>query len=167
MATNCPQLLISPSSMSPGIPRRVTFHRPPLLAQTTSSLDPAPQPESAAGQSTFPRTWPRSLMLYAPLRVKPGRVPRSSRPPLSVQKKACDVQIWVQLVPTTCPRSLIAIALLQVPPITPTSTSSYLTSNSSTPTPFRPRKLVTPTSYFPVSASAAMVRLAISFVDVT
>jgi len=43
----------------------------------------------------------------------------------------------MQLVPTTWPRSLIATAVLQLPAIVPTSTSSYSTVNSSMPTPLR------------------------------
>jgi hypothetical protein len=69
----------------------------------------------------------------------------------------------MQVVPTTWPRSLIAVAVLQLPPIAPMSTSSYSTVNSSMPTPLRPLLVVTATSYRPVSASAATVMLAISF----
>src|SRR5262245_7744716 len=173
-STNWPELLMSPSSKNEnGIPRLVTAHRSACFCHSTTSPENAsPHPASRGWHSTLPRTWPRSLMSNAELREYPGSTPRSSRPPSSVQKNACagvgggSMVPWhssTQLVPTTCPRSLIATAALQLPAIVPTSTSSYSTVNSSIPTPLRPRLVITATSYRPVSASAATVMLAISF----
>jgi hypothetical protein len=68
-----------------------------------------------------PTTWSRSLMPIATVAIDPPRVPRSVMAP-SRQMKPRPFPFVAALIPTMCPCSLIAWAMLIGPPSVPMST---------------------------------------------